>query len=214
MSFGGPPFCWGQSLIMKIWTCSVLTVASALRTGRSSPTRPCEEPWQDWHRIWWRPLLYLQRPRDIMRLSGKPPIQSVACWVAQNEPREWRRVCRWGIRVIKLLSGLPKVGDEPNTEDTKGHDLELVAITCTVLSVTVCRRRQMPNTCAPLDARRNKHLQEGHEISLEMQAWKLRCMRPRWRCSLCFKGGWASSLPLSLPSSPLSPPARLFPPPV
>ena len=141
----------------------------------------------------------------VSALSTRSPCESEALLCLKSCPEEllgaWKHVCR---RAVSLLSQIPSP-PRPDTWDRKGHVIEIEASGryaycrgCYVSRKIADAKYIAVRQCDGGRVRAREGEQEmisGHHAVLFLKVWKLRSLRPAFRCATCNMEWWATSSP-------------------
>ena len=195
---------YSASVMVKIWTGSIMTKAHRATIESSSPMCDCDmEPQTLDHLLYRCPLIDPPTP-DILAWADRPPCESVAllclAGLSDNDHGVWKHVCARAQRVTsKLVIRMENI-------DWKGH---LVTVSsdgaysycgkCHVTRQSKDIRHIASRPCLKPDAH---PVWEGeymmcapHLARLVFHPWKRSALRPRFACVRCDSGWWPSSSP-------------------
>ena len=197
------------SLMMRVWTGSLLTRERAYRVGRGEHQLcTCGVEQTVWHVLWECPDLPLVPP-DLVPIARGPPSLSVALLLPFPSPSEaialWKKACARARHIMSLVGAKEQQAERHGRRehDANGH----MVITDTTGRYAYCCRcfvsRRIRDKAWIFQVRcpregpgfvEGQELSlDGHDCVLKMARWKGSALRPSWVCKKCSRSAWATS---------------------
>ena len=202
---------WEQTLLMKLWTGSILTRAKAAKLGEHDPSCGCGCLEQTLYHVLWECPEVEPPHEDLVHCKSLPTSQSVAHILPKgatnSEERIWRSSCKRAIAIIKMLPTKPKTAAQDNRVprlETRGHEVSVMGEAsyafCTKCFISRRIRDMKWIWAKPClqEAATPSYIgscseRMGHDAVLEAATWKGSALRPRWKCKKCLASVWATA---------------------